>query len=178
MLIGCYSCNRNNEDLYSLPNETQIGANSFGFKLNGNIWNWNAKYFYNQSGSSRDNPNALYDSISRRLHISADRVIYRGLTTTSSASIDFTFLRNFRQPGTYRLSKIDSLYDFQYTDWKLNNYYSLIPNRETFEITITKFDTISNIVSGKFNGKLFNIFNALDSIDLSEGRFDIKLKTQ
>jgi hypothetical protein len=61
--------------------------------------------------------------------------------------------------------------------------YVLPKTNPGFRIKITKLDTVSNIMSGEFSGTVFkridytNFATSLtDSININDGRFDIKLK--
>lgn len=176
VLLNC-QCNRSKEELRNLPAATQTGANTIGFKVNGGVWTWNAKYCPNVLGACRENPQAQYFPFANgRLSMSADKVLYKGVEVKTSESFDLDIYKNFNHTGTYLLAGIDSLFEVRFANNKSNTYYTLAPNRQSFEVNITKLDTAAKIVSGLFSGRLYNAFNNADSITLSEGRFDIKLQ--
>jgi hypothetical protein len=179
-IFSIWGCNKSDVELNTLPAETQTGANIFGAVIRGKVWTTNGKYCYNQSGNCRENPKANYFIIdtpfNSTLGLSADRIIYKGLSVKSSESFDFRFYRNFTGIGIYHLKRDDSYLNIEYRDNWNDIYYQLLEERETFELNITKFDTTAKIISGKFSGTLFNQFAPTDSIKINEGRFDIKLQ--
>ena len=179
-IFSVLGCNKSDIELNTLPAETQTGANTFGAVIRGQVWTTNGKYCYNQSGNCRENPMANYFTIdtpfNARLGLSADRIIYKGLSVKSSESFDFQFYKNFSGTGIYHLKRDDSYLNIEFRDNWNDKYYQLLQERETFELNITKFDTIAKIISGKFSGTLFNEFAPTDSIKINEGRFDIKLQ--
>jgi len=179
-IFSIWGCNKSDVELNTLPAETQTGANTFGAVIRGQIWTTNGKYC-KQLGGCRENPSANYFTIdtpfNASLGLSADKVMYKGLSFISRESFDFRFYRNFTGIGIYHLKQDNSLdIQYEYADKTNNKYYQLLQDRETFELNITKFDTIAKIISGKFSGTLFNQFAPTDSIKINEGRFDIKLK--
>ena len=179
-IFSVLGCNKSDVELNTLPAETQTGANTFWAVIRGKVWTINGKNC-KQLGGCRENPSANYFTIdtpfNASLGLSADKVIYKGIGVKSRESFDFRFYWNFSGVGIYHLKK-DNAYDMQYTytDLTNNKYYKLLQDRETFELSITKFDTTAKIISGKFSGTLFNEFEPTDSIKINEGRFDIKLQ--
>jgi len=179
-IFSVLGCNKSDIELNTLPAETQTGANTFGAVIRGQIWTINGKYC-KQLGGCRENPSANYFTIdtpfNASLGLSADKVIYKGIGVKSRESFDFQFYRNFSGVGIYHLKKDNSCdIQYTYTDITNNKYYQLLQERETFDLNITKFDTITKIISGKFSGILFNEFEPTDSIKITDGRFDIKLQ--
>lgn len=179
-IFSVVACNKSEMELKTLPPVTETGANTFGMNVGWRTWITNGKYCFTQYGNCRDNPKANYytddSSNNVRIIFSADRVIYKGLGVSSSESFDVSFYRNFSGVGIYHLKKDDSYSNVEYNDNSNNKYYELLQERETFELNITKFDTISQIISGRFSGILFNQFDPNDSIIIHKGRFDIKLQ--
>jgi Domain of unknown function (DUF5025) len=77
------------------------------------------------------------------------------------ASINNTY------PGIFSLQK-------DYINWQIAGiYYAAMSNRP-FTLEITKFDTLAKICSGRFSGILYDYFGTLDSIIVTNGRFDVK----
>jgi hypothetical protein len=179
-IVSLFGCKKSQIENNTLPPETQTGANTFGTVIRNQVWTTNGRYCYNQYGNCRENPLANYYNYDTpnngALRLSADRVIYKGLTKTSSESFEISFYRNFTGTGIYHLKNVDTLFNVQYSDNMNNKFYQLLNERETFELNVIKFDTVAKIISGKFSGKLFNESELNDSINITNGRFDIKLK--
>ena len=174
VIISIYSCNKSKTELNTLPAITQTGANTFGFKVNGEIWTTNGKYCFNQYGNCRDNPSAKYYQSFGTIIYSADKVVYKGLKVTSSEMFDISIRNNFQGIGTYSLKYSDTTDLVSFTNTQSWVEYKLIPQRETFIVDVSKFDTTNKIFSGSFSGKLYNTNNLNDSIFITDGRFDIK----
>ena len=179
-ILSLIACNKSEIELKTLPPVTETGTNTFGMNVGWRTWITNGKYCSNQYGNCRDNPKANYytngSSNNVTMGFTADRVIYKGLGVSSSESFAVSFYRNFSGTGIYHLKKDDSYSNVQFDDHTNNKYYELLQERETFELYITKFDTISKIISGRFSGILFNQYDPNDSINVHKGRFDIKLQ--
>jgi hypothetical protein len=177
-LILVIACNKSKDELSTLPERTQIGNNTLGFKLNGRVWTTNGKYCYNQWGNCRDNPLARYFSYGKGgIALTSDRVIYKGVSVASSETFEFSISKDFNRLGVYRLKGVDTLFEVNFTDNNISwQYYKLVPNRETFQVNITRLDTIAKVVSGEFSGTLYKKDNPSDSITISEGRFDVKIQ--
>lgn len=179
-ILSIIGCNKSQEELKTLTPFTEVGANTFATNIGWRTWTTNGKYCGTQYGNCRDNPMASYyvngSSNNITLILTADRVIYKNIGIASSESFTFSFYRNFSGTGIYHLKKDDSYSNVEYIDNTNDKYYELLQDRETFELNITKFDTIEKIVSGRFSGILFNQFDPNDSINIHKGRFDIKLQ--
>jgi hypothetical protein len=161
-LCSCESCKK--EYLTELPPETQTGANTFGCYANGKL--------FVKGEPIRFGEPSLYAVYSKELRsISLYAVnknigrmaFYKYLNcANTNYQIDDFYTGDVFTP----LSCVDIV--------MYNDYYSCFtPN----EFVITKFDTINNIVSGRFNFilKSTNRDNINDSIIITEGRFDIPI---
>jgi hypothetical protein len=177
-LIIVIACNKSKDELSNLPERTQTGNNTLGFKLNRRVWTINGKYCYNQWGNCRDNPLARYFSYGNGgIVLTSDRVIYKGVSVASSETFELSISKSFNRLGVYRLKGVDSLFEAKFIDNNISwSYYKLVPNRETFQVNITRLDTIAKVVSGEFSGTLYKNDNLSDSVAISEGRFDIKMQ--
>ena len=180
--ISCSKSDSSAEDpLAKLPAETQVGANTFGCIINGQV-------FYPRDGTS-----TLLNSGGEGFILwgapggtsEYHELEIRNLKDAKPANSMIIHLQNVGQigAGVYMWhesnfqSSIDGLMQ-NYVYAKIYNpsvngwqYYSSYEN--SGKITITKFN---NIVSGNFSGKL-RLQNSTDEINIINGRFDINSTT-
>jgi hypothetical protein len=167
--------------VFNLPPITQSGANSFGFKLNNEVWiNYGQRCFL-FSAPCQDN---LYASLYRNdatLEIQADQT-YKSNDTVRSSSF-YVLLNTGSRTGSFTLppDSVKILYSAGKQLFEKDYATPAFNNR--FNVTISKLDTLNNIVSGTFSGTLFrrtdptnpSITSPNDSIQIKEGRFDARL---
>ena len=91
------------------------------------------------------------------------------------------FIKGVTVPGTYLLNtnvsypNADASYGY-YVHRKFTPDNEWITSAQyTGSVIITKIDTINHFVSGTFEFQAINIYNAPQPINITEGRFDIKL---
>lgn len=186
LFLTLASCSKdsNNSSTSQLPPETQIGANTFGCIINGQV-------FYPRDGtSSLLNPGGkgliLWGDPSVPVGIgNYGELEIRNLQDAKPANSMIIHLQTLNQIGvgeyTWHVSNfqtsIDGLmqnyvyakiYDASANGWR---YYGSYEN--SGKVTITKY---GNIISGKFNGKL-RLLNGIEEIDILNGRFDINSTT-
>ncbi|ULQ57125.1 DUF5025 domain-containing protein [Flavihumibacter rivuli] len=174
LMLPFLSCRKEKAPDLTLPPATETGQNTLGFLLDGKVWTNYGKrctiagckdnkvtaYLYKQ-------PNGDFD-----FGVSADYTVTSD-TTDQSFYISTT---NITTTGTYQIDNnlgrgmafIGSRYNQWYREYKNN-----LPNKCT--LTITRFDTINNVVAGTFAGILYNPNNLNDSIRIQDGRFDAQL---
>ena len=154
----------NDNNIPGLPPATQTGANTLGFLLNGVPW-------------VPEGPNNLsmdYDPGFNNGILGV--VAYRKILNTDNSVFSFGIqdsLNFMTFPKSITLSK-SSLAQFSFTDkfYCERIHYDTIIFRSG-ELTITLFDKMNRIVSGKFNTNLFNP-SCGDTIKITQGRFDMK----
>jgi hypothetical protein len=169
---------------FSLPAKTQIGKNTFGCILNAHVWTNYGQVCFPFAGGCRENTVAIYRPANLGgLELYTDRVLKKIGAIISSESIHFSLNGNFNATGNYNIRYIDNARDIIYRDNSTEKIYSCIPDRETFTLQVTKLDTIQKVISGEFSGTLFSVIytpmkqmDMSDSVVLTEGRFDLKLK--
>jgi len=155
------SCKK--EDLNVLPQETQTGANTFGCMLNGQLY---LGGYFPITGAIP--LSAAYISKSKKIIIDA-----YGKINNKAAGTMYFEINNPVQGTTQNLSLA------YYSPHTSSDYFYYLAFNET-GVYLTKFDTINKIVSGNFNflgrsaDPLFH-FSGNDSIQITQGRFDIKL---
>ena len=153
----------------TLPPITQTGANTFGCKINGQVWvpyypcidtYWNGAVELEYGFNSPNKNSVLPMGFGMIAQNSNDQnfltigtigtIIYgKGNIIDTSLSIGF-----FNDTGYYRLLGGDP-----------NNIFQ-----------ITKLDTVNKIVSGIFSFTLYASFS--DSVVITDGRFDLQITEQ
>ena len=152
-----------------LPPATQTGANTFGLKLNGEIWM--------PQGFA-----GIPDSDLLKARLLGDVLIITAQNFSSSPTETEFEMRIFGTTGTgtYLLNSNTS-----YPNGPTNYGYHvkrrvnpldewITSATQTGWVTITKLDTTARIVSGTFQFNAANLVNAAQTISVMEGRFDIK----
>ncbi len=165
-LFLLYSCedNKEGEELFELPKESQTGNNTLGCYINGDLFVNSKKSIYWQS-----NPvGAIYYKDLKLLSLGAD--------AKNGGSMSLVVLN----PTENEKKRINEVI---YYPTKKEEATYIFGGKEVGEITITKFDTINKIVSGQFNfsgrSRFSNeSFKALgDSVvHVTSGRFDIQFE--
>jgi hypothetical protein len=185
--IACLtSCKKDNTGvIFTLPEKTQTGQNTFGFLFNSFIWTNYGQVCFPFAGGCRDNLRGFFYKTDGDILINADRVLYKDGNLFSSESIEIILKTKFNGIRTYSTLTNDTLsiaYSYK-TNTNIDTMYILPQTNPTFNIKITKIDTTNHILSGEFSGKIFkridytNFTTSLtDSININNGRFDIKLK--
>ncbi|WP_421797685.1 hypothetical protein [Haliscomenobacter sp.] len=168
-----------------LPAKTQSGQHTFGFLLNTGVWTNYGRVCFPFAGGCRENLNGRYYPSDGDISITADKVLYKNNAWNTQENIELNLSTNFRGAGTYSTLTNDTIgvaYSFSEIR-QPDNTYLLSASNPVFTIVITKIDLLSKTMSGEFSGKLFRriseasfVTSTTDSIVISEGRFDIRLK--
>lgn len=168
-----------------LPAKTQSGQHTFGFLLNAGVWTNYGKVCFPFAGGCRENLNGWYYPSDGDISITADKVLYKNNAWSTQENIELNLSTNFRGAGTYSTLRKDTIgvaYSFS-EPRQPDKTYLLSASNPVFTIVITKIDPLSKTMSGEFSGKLFRRISeesfatsTTDSIVISEGRFDLRLK--
>jgi hypothetical protein len=189
LLVFLTSCSKQDDPiptdpLAKLPPETQVGANTFGCVINGQV-------FYPRDGTS-----TLFNPGTKGLKFwgdpSGNRLFNEFEVSNNQDGKPclkmIIHLQNLHQiqlgeyichPSNFQNS-IDGLmqnyvfaqiYDIASNTWK---YYGSYEN--SGKVTITRYALDNTVISGNFSGKL-RLLNGIDEIDISLGRFDINKAT-
>lgn len=180
------SCKKDDANVtFSLPAKTQSGQNTFGFLLNSSVWTNYGQVCFLFAGGCRENLTGTYYTSDGDIHIAVDKVLYKNNSWLTQENLDLNLATNFRGATTYSTLTSDTIgigY-FISEQGQPDKTYLLSQTNPTFNIVITKVDTVTKIMSGEFSGKLFRRINdtsfatsITDSIILTDGRFDIKLR--
>ena len=162
--IHTTSCEKDKSNV--LPDETQEGNNTLGFLLNGKVWTSKVPYCSTTASANKSN-------LSIGASVSQTNIPYVGFCIKDAP---------IKTDTVYLLSSIYS-FDFgEYGERKSNGdifqYYTTDEYKGS--VTLTKFDTINQIVSGKFSFKAKRrITESSDCycdtiVTITDGRFDLK----
>lgn len=159
------TCKKNNTPSTSLPPATQTGDNTFGCKVNGEVWvpYYPCVSFGNPCQEMQVSVINYVDSDGYKLNV--------GIGVGRKEGEKESFF-NIGFPA----NKVGNIYDSARIEYLNDN--SLIPfgviHYKPGVFEITKLDTINKIISGVFNLNLYN--GSGDSIIVTDGRFDFQLQ--
>jgi hypothetical protein len=181
-----FSCKKDDTGItFSLPAKTQSGQNTFGFILNSSVWTNYGQVCFLFAGGCRENLTGNYYTNDGEIHITADKVLYKNGSWNTNENIDINLSTNFQGLKTYSTLSNDTIgIGYWYSEkGQAQKTYLLSQVNPVFNISVTKIDTTHKVLSGEFSGKLFRRLSdtsfatsLTDSIIITDGRFDIKLK--
>jgi uncharacterized protein DUF6252 len=161
------------KDITSLPPATQTGANTFGCKIDGELWGPTGFGIASTAPILEAN---YYDG--RTIIINA-----RNLSTSPTESEFEIHLMNVVTPGVYLLNTNTQKYPYHTGNYAYYVVRKYIPLNEWMttsqysgQVEITKTDTINRIVSGTFQFQALNLYYSPQPVNVTEGRFDIKIE--
>lgn len=174
ILTGCLKDSSACNEIHHLPEATQEGLNTLGFLKNGDVWVNFGRIIALYSAPAREceEIDARYFSSgdNQRLNIESCRVISCEKAYHTRSDLRITINTADLQEKVYFLDG-DQPGQFWYYDRREGIIY-LNDTINPFKIEITKFDTNERIVSGIFNGTLYNENDNTDSLRIIGGRFD------
>ena len=154
-----------------LPAATQIGANTFGAKVDGKFW-----------VPQGFGPFPANDILIARMTGTTHLQINAKNFASSPNETEFEILvTGITGPGTYQLNNNVSLpASTSYGYYVKRNFTPenewLTSSTNTGSVTITRLDIAARIVSGTFQFNAMNIYNTPQLLTVTEGRFDLKLQ--
>ena len=141
-----------------LTPETQTGANTFSCKINGEIFKPKAGDFV--EGLTVN----LYNNIDLVILVTGTQYnpVKELLISFKDIPLEGTYLLNFNQSkyATYKLLNTPA----QFHSKTLNSG----------KVVITRLDRNQRIISGRFDFQLTNESNSGETLNITEGRFDVK----
>ncbi len=170
-------CSKTSVDPNGLPPISQVGANTFGCLINGEIWipkpsedsvvnsfNSTTKYFHNMEAGgifvfrgvrNQSNSKGIRDVFWLVVDSLNDNKFFAKNPMRNAFNLSY---ENFiaGQCSSFDLSNSAINEDYKFTDSKIN---------------ISKFDTLNHIISGTFYCTIFR--TGCDTIKVTDGRFDI-----
>lgn len=173
-LLSMGKCEREPAPVFKLPAVTQSGANTFGFVIDGRVWQ-NYGWLPYTSGQS-DNLKARYSPRygPKNFGLNAGQVA-RNVYENFYLSID-----SLNSTGTYQASKKNlpgangrAMRGFIFENNETQTVYSYLHKGSTATITITKIDTVQHIIAGTFEGALRQGNDSTKFVRITEGRFDV-----
>ena len=156
-------CKKEHED--SLPAATQVGANTFGCKINGKVY-----VPKGSSGTGAPNPKIQYDiGLNAIPYFNIDARKYENASSVGDLFIAFG---NVNREGLYSYpTDFNLLFGWEkFENCGITVFDSTI--NKTGSGTITRLDISNRIVSGTFNFKYKT--SQCDTIYITDGRFDMK----
>lgn len=169
LLVIFISCKK---EVTELPPATQTGANTFGAKVDGEIWvpQKNAVFPGAAILEAKKMPN-------NDLYINA-----RNFANSPNETEFEIYLKEMTATGVYQLNTTVG-----YPSTAANYVYfvkrNVTPQNEwmssatyTGTVTITTYNTTERFVSGTFQLQAINLYNAPQPMTISEGRFDVRLQ--
>lgn len=160
------------KEIKELPAATDTGANTFGAKVNGNLWK-------PQGFGPFPADNLLESAVAGNdLQIWA-----RNFASSPNETEFYLKVKNVTGTGTYLLNQ--NIPAHPYPDASYGYYVkrNLTPQNEwstsatfTGSVTITKFDPAAKIIAGTFQFNAVSMYNTGETIAVTEGRFDIHYK--
>jgi hypothetical protein len=159
------------KEIDELPPDTQTGENTFGAKVNGDLWA--------PQGFGPIPANDILESIlvSGRLTINA-----RNFASSPNETEFVIFLENVTGTGTYQLNSNVTHPSFTgnyayYVKRRLTPLNEWITSSSnTGSVTVTKLDIPNKIIAGTFQFNALNIYNTPEPLTVTEGRFDLKMR--
>ena len=184
LLTSCSKDDSATNKIFTLPPETQVGANTFGVTINGRVYipRDSNSTSYNWWGSGGNKKGMVWWG---------GGIIpneYKELEVIDGASVPgfqiILHIQNLNQNGVgqYILkqsnfqNQADSILEnhiyFRIYDSNINNYayYGSVENQGV--INITRRDTVNYVTSGNFSGKFVRLDNPNEFITITDGRFD------
>jgi hypothetical protein len=166
-----YTCKKSGSEP-ELPPVTQTGANTFGCRVNGNIW---VPYWPIDQWT----PGAAV-LIHRIISLDSGSVAPLFITILAGNVTDGQSFFHIGQAGKDHIYGPGNIYDSLLIQYFLGSpggeYFNLFyPTGDTgtHYFQITKFDTVKRIISGVFAFTLYS--DANDSVVVTEGRFDFMM---
>ena len=155
-----------------MPEATQTGANTFGAKLNGELW-------VPQKAVLPSAP-----ILEARFTGTGGVFINARNFKSSPTETEFEiYISNISAPGTFLLNQNTGNYPNQTGSYAYYIKRKLMPEGEwitsttkTGSVTVTRYDVANKIISGTFEFTAGSTDNSAEPIIVSEGRFDVKVQ--
>ena len=162
--VGLLSCK---DDEVLLPKATTEGLNTFGCKLNGEVW------LPRKGFGLINNPPIIEAYYTKVKEVKSFNMVFlQGVNEKEIRLVTNELLKI----GKYQFLKNSPFFPEEYLTSYSGNYVDdkyVLFSSATNELTITKIDTVQGIVSGSFQVDLKGLKNG-EIIKLTEGIFDIK----
>jgi hypothetical protein len=169
LILSLLACNK---EVTQLPDATDTGSNTFGARIDTTFWT--PKGF---------GPVATAPILEARYEEGRTVVINARNFAGQPKETEFEiYLYHVTTPGTYLLNATTPKYPRQnanyayYVERRITPINEWITTSEyTGSVTVTKADTVNRIIAGTFQFRAINSFGTPQPINVTEGRFDIKI---
>ena len=167
------------EQVETLPPATQVGANTFGCKVNGKNWIPNGGPGF--GGPKPIEGGFVVRIISGNAGNPQERVVINVNAYKKNGEIINLYI-NKRQTGYYQFNSITAIlpysnYPPNYGAFANSQGWFITNDKSTGEINITRCDTVNAILSGTFSFKAALHSDPSQRVEVTDGRFDINLRT-
>jgi hypothetical protein len=169
-LVVFISCKKDNPT--ELPEATQTGENTFGARIDGEIW-------MPEPFSSIINSNILEAKYSGTGGLLINASNFKSSPTETEFEI---YIHQITGPGTFLLNQNTEIFPMQTANYGYFVKRKFSPLNEWItdathagSVTITRYDTVAHTVSGTFEFTAGNIDSTTNAIKVTEGRFDVKI---
>ena len=153
-----------------MPAATQTGANTFGAKVNGNLW------------VPSNSPIGGASKLEARYAANDLIINARNLGSTPTESEFEIYIKDLNGSGVYPLNQNTAQYPNQAASYGYYVLRKFTPINQWItgaqfngEVTITLDDRVNHIVSGTFQFDALNMYGTADTLHVTDGRFDIKI---
>jgi len=163
------SCKKN---LTDLPPATQTGANTFGARVDGNIW-----------GPAGFGIVPTAPTLEARYYGNGIIINARNFSSSPTESEFEIYIKNLNGPGVYPLNFDTQTYPSESGSYAYYVLRKLTPINEwitssqyTGSVNISLNDTTNKIISGTFQFDAMNLIGAAELLHVTDGRFDVKVQ--
>ncbi len=167
-LMLLISCKKNVDEL---PDPSQSGSNTFGAKVDGNMW-----------VPQGFGPFPASNLLEARMSGNDITINARNFASSPNETEFQLTIYNVIAPGVYLLNT-DVAHPNGASSYAYYVKRNMSPINEwitsstyTGSVTITKIDIVNRIVSGTFQFDALNMYNTPQPIHVTEGRFDVKIQ--
>ena len=161
-------------DYTVLPPITQTGANTFGCKVNGEVWVPRVPI---GAVTYRPIDVLVWEKNGTGKGLISCNLVDLELKIDNWLSIVFT--PTFFESGEYCNGEVEVTTGAQFRATSGKRYDSDLHVSSNNCVTIALLDTVNNIISGTFEFSVYNdSINLNDKIEITEGRFDLKYSPQ
>ena len=161
------------KDVDELPPATDTGANTFGAKIDGELW------VPQKFGI------AITAPILEARH-GGNNSIFINARNFSSSPTETEFeihIKDITGPGTFQLNQTTNKYPYEGASYGYFIKRKFMPindwitsNQFTGSVVVSKFDKTNNIISGTFSFTAGSTDNTTGPMTVTDGRFDVKIQ--
>lgn len=161
------------KDVDELPAATETGANTFGAKIDGELW------VPQKFGIAPTTPIV-------EARFGGNNSVFINARNFSSSPTETEFeihIKNITGPGTYQLNQATNKYPDESASYGYYVKRKFMPlnewitsNQYTGNVVVTKYDIPNKIISGTFSFTAGSTDNTAEPLIVTDGRFDVKIQ--